>query len=181
MIEQPTLHFECHFQITIIHVIIIDTLVNICCNSILWTILVFFINREKLAIFKLKYGEFQNMSPLFEEHVARLQSCNTGRSTHRNVDIIDVPPSRWYVVYQLQWCKNSTGSCYLLIICKAEKEKRNNLLIIPVNSLSFLVVMRHLIWNIWTSTFMYHWTTTSRISKGWKILNLTDIQCISCG
>lgn len=113
MIEQPTLTFWVSFLITIIHVIIIDTLVNICCNLILWKILAndFFINREKWAIFKLKYGEFQNMSPLFEEHVARLQSCKTGRSTHRNMDITDVPPSRWYVVHQLQQCNNSTGSC----------------------------------------------------------------------
>lgn len=113
MIEQPTLTFWVSFSITIIHVIIIDTLVNICCNLILWKILAndFFINREKWAIFKLKYGEFQNMSPLFEEHVARLQSCKTGRSTHRNMDITDVPPSRWYVAHQLQQYNNSTGSC----------------------------------------------------------------------
>ncbi|XP_078333115.1 uncharacterized protein LOC111120117 [Crassostrea virginica] len=54
------------------------------------------IDREKLAVFKLKYGEFHDMSPIFEEHMARLQSCSTGGSTHRNMDITDVPPSRWF-------------------------------------------------------------------------------------
>nr|XP_022316518.1 uncharacterized protein LOC111120117 [Crassostrea virginica]XP_022316528.1 uncharacterized protein LOC111120117 [Crassostrea virginica] len=54
------------------------------------------IDREKLAVFKLKYGEFHDISPIFEEHMARLRSCSTGGSTHRNMDITDVPPSRWF-------------------------------------------------------------------------------------
>ncbi|XP_061187152.1 uncharacterized protein LOC133195281 [Saccostrea echinata] len=54
------------------------------------------IDREMLAVFKMKYGEFEDMSPLFEVHRSRLNGCVTGGTTHRNMAITDVPPLRWF-------------------------------------------------------------------------------------
>ncbi|XP_062621252.1 uncharacterized protein LOC134282872 [Saccostrea cucullata] len=54
------------------------------------------IDREMLAVFKMKYGEFEDMSPLFEVHKSRLNGCVTGGTTHRNIAITDVPPLRWF-------------------------------------------------------------------------------------
>ncbi|XP_060069978.1 uncharacterized protein LOC132550001 [Ylistrum balloti] len=52
------------------------------------------IEREKMVSFKMKYQVFEDLSPLFPEHVINMRRGKTNMA--RNVDVHHVPPSKWY-------------------------------------------------------------------------------------
>ncbi|XP_033727405.1 uncharacterized protein LOC117316751 [Pecten maximus] len=52
------------------------------------------IEREKMVSFKMKYQVFDDLSPLFQEHIINMRRGKTNMA--RNVDVHHVPPSKWY-------------------------------------------------------------------------------------
>lgn len=52
------------------------------------------IEREQMVSFKMKYQVFDDLSPLFREHVINMRRGKTNMA--RNVDVHHVPPSKWY-------------------------------------------------------------------------------------
>ncbi|KAK3087373.1 hypothetical protein FSP39_005161 [Pinctada imbricata] len=54
------------------------------------------LDREKMAVFKLKYNAFEGMSPLYEQHLSRIRHPRP-TFTSQSVNVtFDVQPSKWY-------------------------------------------------------------------------------------